>query len=122
MTWTEAEDPSKWGWGDVESRTARQGTQWNFVPAGCQFRNGLCESRVKALKHTLKHVVDGSTVNEKPTVSYVELQVFLAKAANILNDRPLGIRSLTEDDLVPLTPNQLLLGRTSTVLVLYMGF
>ena len=79
----------------------------------------MCESRVKALKHTLKHVVDGSTINEKPTVSYVELQVFLAKAANIVNDRPLGIRSLTEDDLVPLTPNQLLLGRTSTAATAY---
>ena len=32
-----------------------------------------------------------------------------------MNDRPVGIKSLTEDELVPLTVNQLLLGRTATV-------
>ena len=32
-----------------------------------------------------------------------------------MNDRPIGIRSLTEDELVPLTVNQLLLGRTAAV-------
>merc|ERR1711888_480167 len=34
---------------------------------------------------------------------------------NVVNDRPIGVRSLTEDELVPLTVNQLLLGRTAAV-------
>ena len=40
--------------------------------------------------------------------------MLLNRVANVINDRPLGVRSLTSDDLVPVTPNQLLLGRTST--------
>ena len=32
-----------------------------------------------------------------------------------MNDRPIGIKSLTENELMPLTVNQLLLGRTSSI-------
>ena len=39
----------------------------------------------------------------------------LARAASVVNDRPIGVKSLTEDELVPLTINQLLLGRTASV-------
>ena len=112
ITWTAREDPSNWGWDAISAQAARQGTTWKFVPAGCQFRNGLAEARVKAMKQTLMHTMVGSTINAKPTVTYAELQVFLARAAGIVNDRPLGLRSFTGEDLVPLTPNQLLLGRT----------
>ena len=48
-----------------------------------------------------------------------ELQVFLSQAAIVVNDRPLGLRSLTKDILVPLTPYQLLIGPTSTANVTY---
>ena len=52
-------------------------------------------------------------VTGKPTISYTELQVLLQQAANITNDRPVGLLGLTEDELVPLMVNQLLLGRNS---------
>ena len=51
---------------------------------------------------------------KKPTLSYAELSTLLAKAANIVNDRPIGVKNVTEDKLVPLTVNQLLLGQTSS--------
>ena len=38
----------------------------------------------------------------------------LADMMDRMNNRPIGLKSLTEHDLVPLTPNCLLLGRTST--------
>ena len=47
-------------------------------------------------------------------MSYAELQTLLTKIANVINDRPIGVQRLTEDELVPLTVNQLLLGRTSS--------
>ena len=49
------------------------------------------------------------------SLNYAELQVVLAKAANIANNRPIGVRSLTEEDIQAITPNMLLLGRTSTI-------
>ena len=39
----------------------------------------------------------------------------MSRAANIANDRPLGVKSLSEEDYVPVTANQILIGRTSTV-------
>ena len=53
-------------------------------------------------------------IAEKPTLNYAELQAILAEVANITNDRPIGVCHLTEEDLVPLTVNQLLLGCVST--------
>ena len=47
-------------------------------------------------------------------MTYAELQVLLTKVANVINDRPIGVQYLTEDEMVPLTVNQLLLGRTSS--------
>merc|ERR1711942_110857 len=57
-----------------------------------------------------------STINgQKPTLNYAELGTLLAKAANVVNDQPIGVKSLTKDELVPITVNQLLLGRTSSL-------
>ena len=78
----------------------------------CQYRNGLAESRVKALKSSLSHMMTSTIICDKPTLFYTELQVILARAASIVNDRPVGARGLTEYDLQPLTPNMLLLGST----------
>ena len=93
VTWAEREDPSRWEWNRIQDQAGSR-TEWRYVPAGCQFRNGLAESRVKAVKHTPAHTIAGTMINAKPTLSYLELQVFLAQA-NIVNDRHLGLRSLS---------------------------
>ena len=36
-------------------------------------------------------------------------------ATSIINDRPIGVRHLSEEEIVPLTVNQLLLGRSTTL-------
>ena len=115
VAYPEAQDPKHWDWDEVEATGARGGTDWRFVPPGAQFRNGLAERRVAALKSTLNHLLANTIMEEKPTLHYAELQTLLSRAASIVNDRPIGLRSLTEDELVPLTVNQLLLGRTATV-------
>merc|ERR1712082_60134 len=48
-------------------------------------------------------------------LNYAELCTLLARAASVVNNRPIGVKNLTKDELVPLTVNQLLLGRTSSV-------
>ena len=108
------ESPDAWNWDEMKQAGARAGTSWEFVPAGCQFRNGLAEARVRAIKHTISHMLASTLIGEKPTLNYAELGTLLAKAANIVNDWPIGVKNLTEDELVPLTINQLLLGRTSS--------
>ena len=106
---------SKWEWEIVQQRSARKGTEFQFIPPGCQFCNGLAENRVKIIKQTLAHTMTGTTINNKLTVTYAEMQTFLLRATYIMNDRPIGVRHLTNDVLSPLTPNQLLLGQTIDV-------
>ena len=108
VSWTDKEDPSRWDWSFIKDSTARQNTSWEFVPAACQWRNGLSENRVKILKQTMALTLDKNTLN------YAELQALLVSISNTMNDRPVGVRFLSEDDYVPITVNQLLIGRTST--------
>ena len=102
-------------WDQVEEESAKQGTEWEFAPAGAQFRNGLSENRVKMVKKTLKQVLSSTIISGKPTLNYAELQSVLSQAANIVNDRPLFVEELREGEpIIPITVNHLLLGKTST--------
>ena len=114
VSWNTEESPANWDWNKISEESAMQNTEWKFVAAGCQFRNGLAERRVGATKSTLNHLLGSTLIGMKPTLNYAELQCVLSRAADIINDRPLGVRYLTNEDLVPITPNQLLQGRTTT--------
>ena len=52
-------------------------------------------------------MMNSTLIGTKPTLSYAELCTTLARAAIIINDRPIGVCSM------PLTVNQLLLGRST---------
>ena len=95
-------------WDNIIAKTAKEGTEWKVAPPGAQHRDGLAESRVKAVKKTLEHLTGGGDLR------YDEYCCVLAQAANIVNERPLGIRhhSGAEGDLLPVTPNLLMLTRT----------
>ena len=114
IDWTRKEDPEQWEWNKIEQATSAKGTRWHFVPAGCQWQNGLAESRIKIFKQTFRRCVVGTINGNKSLVSYGEMQALLADMMDRMNNRPIGLKTLTEHDLVPLTPNCLLLGRTST--------
>ena len=88
-------------------------TVWEFVPIGCQWRNGLCESTVKILKKSLNAALAPGV-----TLSYGELITLLARITYSINCRLLGIAdtsptSQQEDVMMPITANQLLLGHNS---------
>ena len=114
IDWTVKEDPTKWDWQKIEQMTAIKGTKWDFVPAGCQWQNGLAESRIKIFKQTFRRCVIGTINGNMSLLSYGEMQVLMADIMDKMNNRPIGLKSLTEEFLVPLTPNCLLLGRTTS--------
>ena len=106
----EKNSPKGWNWADVVK--ANCASDWHFVPVGAAHRNGLAEATVKVLKQSLKHALAPGVV-----LSYAELNTLLAEVSFTINCRPLGLSSTSgesdqEDFLLPLTPNQLLLGRT----------
>jgi len=62
------------------------------------------------MKKSLIHLHSGGELN------YAEFESVLARAADIINDRPLGVRvhGKAEGDLLPVTPNLLLRAKTAT--------
>ena len=97
---------------DKIAETAQGRTDWQFHPAGSQFRNGAVEVFVKKFKRTLKHKFMGKQMY------ILELQTSFKVVASILNSRPIYARwgNRGEDDpdyLSPLTPNMMLTGRAN---------
>ena len=73
----------------------------------------MAESQIKAMKRSLFQIASNSVIKSKtPTLNFQEWTLLLHRVANISNERPLGVRSITEDIIVPITPNQLLIGKT----------
>ena len=83
-------------WDQVEDR----GTAWECVTTGHQWRNKIAELRVKAFKETLKQMFAKTLTGGEPTLSYNELCTLLTMTANVVNNQPITLRSLTHGDLV----------------------
>ena len=106
----EKDSPKGWDWSAVVK--ANSASDWHFVPVGAAHRNGLAEATVKVLKQSLRHALAPGVI-----LSYSELNTLLAEISFTVNCRPLGLTNISagsdqDDYLSPLTPNQLLLGRT----------
>ena len=62
------------------------------------------------MKQTLEHILNETTIN------FDQLQLILMQACEVVNNRPLGVKMLNEEDFEVITCNQLLMGHTTTVL------
>ena len=105
------QSPEEWSWQDIVSKNSA--SNWHFVPVGCQHFNGLPESTVKVLKKSLKLALHPGV-----ELNYPELVTLLAKISYTINARPLGLSDVSnssqqDDIMLPITPNMLLLGRSS---------
>ena len=105
------ESPESWDWDRVKRENST--STWVFVPIGSQHHNGLPEAMVKAMKKSLSQALNPGVV-----LAYDELVTLLARISCSINSRPLGYSNASstgqlEDVLVPLTPNHMLLGRSS---------
>ena len=103
---------NKYNWDKIVS--SNSSSKWEFVPAKAQHRNGLAESTVKVMKKSLALAL-GPGVE----LTYCEMVTLLAQIACSVNSRPLGLQNMSDssqidDVLTPLTPNQLLIGRSTS--------
>ncbi|OBQ32518.1 MAG: hypothetical protein AN484_27885, partial [Aphanizomenon flos-aquae WA102] len=101
-----AEQISQWDWDAMEQECSKDGVKWELVPVGAQHYNGQAERMIGLLKITL----DRALKNRR--CSYAELQCVLKEAAYVVNSRPLGRVSDGPEDGAPVTPNDLLMGRS----------
>ena len=103
---------SKYDWGKIEAHSP--GTTWTFVPAKAQHRNGLAESTVKVMKRSLSLALGPGA-----ELTYCEMVTLLAQISCSINSRPLGLQNTSDTDQLedlmnPLTPKQLLIGRSTS--------
>lgn len=97
-----------WDWNCVSTWATNQKIKWTVVPAEGQHQNGLSESLIKSVKRSIKLRVGPHTC------TFGELQMIMFEIANIINSRPIGITTGCDpEDPKPLTPNDLLLGRST---------
>lgn len=88
----------------IASTVAMEGVKWHFNPPAAPHFGGLWEAAVKSTKHHLRRVI-GET-----TLTYEELNTFLAQVEACLNSRPLRPLSDDPDDVSALTPGHFLIG------------
>lgn len=103
----------EYDWDCIAHRTSAQGTNWDFAPAGAQWRNGAVEIFVKKFKKSFE------LLYSKTRLNYAELSCAVKRIANVLNDRPLSVQKSMKqypdaDFLSPLTPNMLITGRSGS--------
>ena len=95
-------------WDYITFMTAKSGTKWKFTEVGCSWRNGQAERAIGLAKKTLEHQL-GSHLS----LDFAQLDSLFAKVSSIMNSRPLGARSFTEENFYPVCPRDLLLGRAA---------
>ena len=100
--------PTTWNWKKIVA--SNRTTNWQFTEIGCQWRNGLSEAMVKITKKCLKTAVPDDT-----KITYGEFVTLLAQVSYTINTRPIGVFGGNDqnDEIQPITPNQLLIGRSS---------
>jgi hypothetical protein len=85
--------------------------EWKVSPADSPWRQGKAERQIGIVKKLLQLSIGDTRVTP------LELQTALMETANICNERPLGLSKPRADgSFSVLTPNHLLMGRSSSVL------
>lgn len=98
-----------WNKSEILKLGASEGMRWSFnKSADAPWENGCSESLIKLVKRGMILAIGDSIL------SFGELQTALFEIANLINERPIGIKPGNNPDLGSyLCPNDLLLGRAS---------
>ena len=80
---------------------------WQFSPPDAPWQNGCAEAMIKSVKKSLK-----ISIGEQ-ALTFSEMQTALFEVASLVNERPIGRHPTSTEDGTYLSPNDLLLGRSS---------
>lgn len=89
----------------------KEGMTWKFTKgADAPWQNGCTESLIRLVKRGISISIGNKVL------SYADLQTVMFEIANLINQRPIGIKPGSDLDLGSyLCPNDLLLGRASSI-------
>ena len=98
-----------WDWNYIQHFGKDKGLTWEFTKAAdAPWENGCSESLIRLTKRNIVLSI-GSNV-----LTIGELQMIVFEVANLLNERPIGMKSIDPLAMSHLCPNDLLLGRASS--------
>ena len=96
-----------WNQSDIEQSVAQKQIKWKFYPPYAPHFRCVWERMVRSCKKSVKAIVGNRTLTDDV------LSTTMCLVEEIMNSRPLTSVSDDPEDLEALTPNHVLLGRTS---------
>lgn len=93
---------------DVKTAVAIRGVVWKFIPPGSPHFGGCWERLVRSVKNSLNVTLR----NRRPPTDEL-LHTLIVEAENVVNSRPLTELPMDHCDDDVITPNHLLIGRSS---------
>ncbi|XP_068240885.1 uncharacterized protein [Palaemon carinicauda] len=102
-------DINNWNIHEITEFGAKEGLKWKFNrSADAAWQNGLSEALIKSVKRSLSMLI-GTTI-----LTFSDLQTTIFEIANLMNERPIGLKPSMDVELgTYLCSNDLLLGRAS---------
>ena len=100
---------SKCNMSEITEFGTKEGLKWKFNrSADAAWQNGVSEALIKSVKRSLAMLIGCSVL------TFSDLQIIFFEIANLMNERPIGLKSGMDVELgTYLCPNDLLLGRAS---------
>ncbi|XP_063063815.1 uncharacterized protein LOC134456380 [Engraulis encrasicolus] len=94
----------------IQDALLPDGVEWSFNPPAASHHGGVWERLIRSVRQVLNSTLHQQTTDDEG------LQTLFCEAEAILNSRPLSTVSSDPHDLEPLTPNHLLLLKTTPTL------
>ena len=95
-------------WKEIERYGMKHGVESESSPADASWHNGATESLVKPVKRALNAAIG------EEVMSFSELPTVMCEAAQIVNQRPIGVHPTCPEECPYLYPNDLVLGRSTS--------
>ena len=92
-------------WKTISANGLEQKIEWIFNTEKAPFRNGIAERMVRSVKTPLRIILGSACL------TFRQLEVLLTEVEGIVNNRPLALVTDDPDDLIPITPFELINGR-----------
>ena len=89
----------------VRETTKYQPVTWQFNPPSAPHFGGVFEALIKSAKKAIKIILGDADIRDE------ELHTAICGAEHMLNSRPITYVSADPNDLIPLTPNHLIVGQ-----------
>ena len=101
---------SRWNQSQVHNFLLQRDIKWTFNTPGASHHGGVWERQIRSAKKILYALTSSQILDDEGLVT------LLCEVENIINSRPLTSVSSDPQDLNPITPNQILLLRSTPVL------